>query len=139
MWQYEQGTGKLTKDGVQVDMGYSGHGEGVNNPAMEAVANVGPIPQGLWLIEGPPTLSPTHGPYVLRLTPYKDTQTFGRGSFLIHGDEVENPGLELASHGCIVLARATRSRIWQSGDNNLLVVSGLVISDPPNSQGEQTA
>lgn len=122
MWTYQQSTGKLSKDGISVDSGYSGHGEGLNNPAMEATHDVGPIPVGEWLIDGPPQDHTEHGPYVLRLEPKKGTVTFGRNEFLIHGDEVGAPGQHLASKGCIVLAHATRSRIWQSGDNNLTVI-----------------
>lgn len=121
-WQYEQSTGKLSKDGVLVDAGYSGFGSGLNNPDAQQVPDMGPIPAGSWAIEGPPFDSPSHGPYVLRLTPAEDTETFGRSGFLIHGDEVAHAGEHLASHGCIILARATRSRIWQSGDSSLEVV-----------------
>jgi len=124
-WYYTQATGWLDKDGILVSKGcYSGIGEGLNNPAQEMVQNVGPIPAGLWKIEGPP-FSGDHGPYCLRLTPQKGTVTFGRDEFLIHGDEVEHPGEHLASHGCIVADRVTRTRIWQSGDTDLQVVSGI--------------
>lgn len=121
MWVFSQTTGQIFKATILVDTGYSGHGEGLNNPDMENVADVGPIPCGDWLIEGPPKDSPTHGPYTLRLEPAPNTITYGRSGFLIHGDEKENPGQHLASHGCIILPRATRSRIWQSGDTLLNV------------------
>jgi hypothetical protein len=51
--------------------------------------------------------------------------TFGRGEFLIHGDEVEHPGEHMASHGCIVADRVTRTRIWQSGDTVLAVIAEI--------------
>lgn len=120
-WHYNSRTGWLDKDGIFVSKNcYSGFGEGLNNPAMEAVENVGPIPQGLWTISGPP-FSGAHGPYCLHLAPQAGTQTFGRSGFLIHGDEVEHPGEHLASHGCIIADRVTRERIYQSGDTTLQV------------------
>ena len=47
---YVQKTGKMTLDGKDLGTGYSGHGEGVNNPAKEDVKNVGPIPAGNWTV-----------------------------------------------------------------------------------------
>src|SRR5438270_6415099 len=113
-WQYSQSSGQARKDGILVDTGYSGHGSGLNNPDAEMLADIGPIPKGMWSIIGPPQNTETHGPYVMKLYPQKGTITFGRDGFLIHGDSVEFPGLKTASHGCIIMPRATRSRIWQS-------------------------
>lgn len=111
----------LDKDGVLVARNvYSGFGEGKNNPAMESVHDVGPIPEGLWKISGPPQDTETHGPYVLALYPQKGTETYGRSGFLIHGDSIAAPGT--ASHGCIICDRRTRSAIWQSADYDLTVV-----------------
>jgi hypothetical protein len=47
---YVQKTGKLTLDGKEVSTGYSGKGDGKNNPAKEKEKNIGPIPAGLWKI-----------------------------------------------------------------------------------------
>lgn len=127
-WHYQQINGWLDKDGILVDKtGYSGFGEGKNNPALEAVHDVGPIPAGEWTISGPPFDDPEHGPYVLRLYPKVGSQTFGRSGFLIHGDSIEHPGQ--ASKGCIILPRLTRTRIYQSGDTQLYVISGFVAPD----------
>lgn len=41
--------------------------------------------------------------------------------FRIHGDSIRAPGT--ASHGCIILPRAIRDRIWASGDRALQVVT----------------
>ena len=49
-WTYAQRTGDLQQDGKQVSAGYSGANEGKNNPAMEDVPDVGPIPRGDWTI-----------------------------------------------------------------------------------------
>ena len=45
--KYNQLTGELTTNsGVVIGKGYAGHGEGKNNPAMESVKMVGPLPKG---------------------------------------------------------------------------------------------
>jgi len=119
-WTYAQKTGELQQDGKHVVNGYSGFAEGKNNPAMQGVSNVGPIPQGEWTIAGPPANTPDHGPYVLRLEPSAETNAFGRSGFLMHGDSKEHPGC--ASHGCIIVPRDVRERVWTSGDRELEVI-----------------
>lgn len=120
MWTYDQGSGQLSRDGEPIAKGYAGHGEGKNNPAMEQVANTGPIPRGNHTI-GPPRNTKDHGPHVLPLTPHQDNRMFGRSGFLIHGDSKKAPGT--ASHGCIILGPLVRKQISQSGDTELQVVS----------------
>ena len=104
-------------------MGYSGSGEGKNNPDMQSVRNVGPIPQGDWTIAGPPANTADHGPYVLRLTPQDETETFGRSGFLMHGDSKNAPGT--ASHVCVIMPRTVREQVWDSGDRDLQVVAEI--------------
>ena len=120
-WTYEQKTGALRHDGVFIDRGYAGSGKGVNNPAMQDVPNVGPLPCGVYRI-GDPYYSSNVGPYALKLAPDAANVMFGRSEFRIHGDSIEKPGT--ASHGCIVLPRKTREEIVKSGDRELHVVSG---------------
>jgi hypothetical protein len=119
-WSYAQKTGELNQDGKHVAKGYSGFNNGKNDPSMQELSNVGPIPQGQWTIAGPPANTADHGPYVLRLEPSPETNTFGRSGFLMHGDSKEHPGC--ASHGCIILPRAARERVWTSGDRELDVI-----------------
>lgn len=119
MWRYDQKSGSISLDGFQHGIGYSGHGEGKNNPLMEAVHEMGPIPRGTYEI-GPPHNTVTHGPYVMSLTPNRETNTLGRSGFLIHGDSIEKPGT--ASRGCIILSRVIRQEIWESGDHEVEVV-----------------
>jgi hypothetical protein len=119
-WTYAQQSGELEQDGRPVATGYSGANEGKNNPELENVRNVGPIPCGRWTITGPPLDTHDHGPCVLRLEPAAETQTHARAGFLIHGDSKANPGT--ASHGCIILPRSIREQVWESGDRELLVV-----------------
>jgi len=120
-WTYAQKTGELQQDGKHVANGYSGAGNGKNNPAMQQVPNVGPIPQGDWTITGPPVNTHDHGPYVLTLKPAPATETFGRNGFLVHGDSIESPGC--ASHGCVIMPRPVREQVWNSGDHDLKVVA----------------
>jgi hypothetical protein len=122
-WTYSQKTGELQQDGKHVATGYSGAGSGKNNPEMENVHNVGPIPQGDWTIVGPPINTAEHGPYVLALKPCADTPTFGRDGFLLHGDSKESPGC--ASHGCIIMPRPAREQVWKSGESDLEVVAEI--------------
>jgi hypothetical protein len=117
-WTYSQSTGELTQDGRHVATGYSGAGDGRNNPGQQATRNVGPIPQGRYTI-GAPHNSRHVGPEAMSLTPLPGTQTFGRSDFLIHGDSRTHPGA--ASAGCIVLPLDIRRRIAGSGDTNLEV------------------
>jgi type VI secretion system (T6SS) effector TldE1-like protein len=126
-WTYSQKTGELQQDGKHVATGYSGANSGKNNPEMETVLNVGPIPQGDWTIVGPPVNTAEHGPYVLALKPSVDTQTFGRNGFLLHGDSKESPGC--ASHGCLIMPRQVREQVWKSGDRDLEVVTEIPSQD----------
>lgn len=120
-WEYVSDTGELFFGGHLFATGYSGYGEGKNNPAKQDTRRVGPIPAGEWEIVGPPYDSPKVGPFVLRLEPVDGTQTFGRSAFLIHGDSLSYPGT--ASRGCIILSRPVRRVIWESGVRRLKVVT----------------
>jgi hypothetical protein len=119
MWTWDQSAGLLSRAG-QSWRGYSGAGRGKNNPALQSVAGLGPIPRGRWTIAGRHD-SPTTGPCTLVLTPEAGTATLGRSEFRIHGDSIVHPGS--ASHGCIILPRAVRDAIWASGDRALLVIA----------------
>jgi len=121
VWTYQQSTGKLTDPtGAWIGTGYSGHGEGLNNPAMEADPGVGPIPAGIWDI-GPALDPPDHlGPIAMPLTPLPGFDPHGRSAFFIHGDNAA--GDESASHGCIVIQRADREQVDASDDCRLLVI-----------------
>jgi hypothetical protein len=122
MWTYHQASGCLEDaDGAIAGTGYSGHGPGVNNPALQNDPDVGPIPQGFWTIS-PSFSSPTKGPVVMDLMPNAATETFGRSGFMMHGDSVEHPGAEEASLGCIIMARSIRQAVAASADKELQVV-----------------
>ncbi|HZK99414.1 MAG TPA: tlde1 domain-containing protein [Caulobacteraceae bacterium] len=122
-WSYSQATGKLRDpSGEWVGTGYSGHGAGLNNPAMEADPDVGPIPAGIWII-GPPRNPPDHlGPLAMPLEPIPGFDPHGRSGFFMHGDFVGDTG-EAASKGCIVIQRADRQLVAASADRRLLVTA----------------
>lgn len=88
---------------------YSGsrEGNGLNNPAMEKVKGVGPIPKGTYEI-GAAYKGPTANSF--RLTPTEGTNTFGRSGFLIHGDKIGGPAFS-ASQGCVIIPKNIRAVI----------------------------
>ena len=118
-WTYCQTDGAFTDpDEARAGEGYSGHGPGLNNPAMEADAGVGPIPAGPWRMR----LAVDHprlGPCAIPLTP-DGFDPHGRSEFFIHGDNAQlNHG---ASHGCIVTGHAVRVALAGSLDRTLHVI-----------------
>jgi len=121
MWTHKQSTGELFAPltGEVVDIGYSGFEEGKNNPAMQHVRMVGPIPEGFYTIEEPRDTA-EHGPYAMPLMPDETNEMFGRSGFLIHGDSVLHLGA--ASEGCPIHSHAARIRVWASGDHRLRVI-----------------
>ncbi|MFZ5503511.1 MAG: tlde1 domain-containing protein [Pseudomonadota bacterium] len=123
-----QSTGQVTRvdangNSTVLGTGYSGHGEGVNNPDMQNVEGVGPIPQGRYEI-GPQqdniTGEGTRLPGSMRLTPLEGTDTFGRDGFIIHGDNAR--GDQSASKGCPILNRNIRDQIANSDETVFRVV-----------------
>jgi len=119
MWTYSQSTGKLAHDGALVGIGYSGRGQGLNNPDAEALEGVGPIPRGEWTIGAFFDDPGGKGPIVAHLTPVDGTNALGRSGFMIHGDN--GAANHSASHGCVILARPYRIAIRDSKDNRLIV------------------
>lgn len=120
MWIWDQSSGVLTRNGKHVANGYSGRDWGKNNPDAQEARSIGPIPRGDWRITKVVQRHAKLGPYVIHLEPEPGTDTRGRSAFRIHGDSIRNPGT--ASHGCIIVGRAVRELIWNSGDHLLRVV-----------------
>lgn len=130
MFEYSQSMGTMTRisgsamdEIAAFDGGYSGHGDGLNNPAAQDQHNTGPIPQGKYTIS-PPRADEKVGPMTLRLTPAPDNEMFGRGDFLIHGDNAH--ANHTASHGCIIFPPAVRAAISAAvlqGDDQLKVIA----------------
>lgn len=126
MWTYSQSSGRLTQDGVLVANGYAGgnlgqNPEGRNNPNLQFVHNIGPLPQGSYTI-GPPREGTHLGPYALPLTPNPANQMHTRSGFYIHGDRAPTFPPYSASEGCIVVSYPVRVQIWKSGDHKLDVI-----------------
>jgi len=123
MWTYRQSDGLLTDpSGKELINGYAGHGVGLNNPEMQDVIGIGPLPVGFYMIS-PPENDPKLGPYAMRLTPERRNVMFGRAGFFIHGDRKDaltNP--HMASDGCIILPLSYRQLIYSSKDTFLQVV-----------------
>jgi non-ribosomal peptide synthetase component E (peptide arylation enzyme) len=85
---------------------------------MQAVHNVGPIPQGEYDF-GTPHDSNEMGPYVTALIP-NDHNAFGRSGFYLHGDNSYHD----ASHGCIVISpRSSREEIVRDGGPIVVVAT----------------
>lgn len=122
-WQYEQASGRfLDPTGTLLAKGYSGQPPHVNDATAQSLHDLGPIPQGMWQAVELIPESTTHGPFVIRLEPYSETETFGRSGFMIHGDSKSQPGY--ASMGCIILSKDIRELFWSSQDHDLQVVQG---------------
>lgn len=119
-WSYSQSSGALSHDDVFVGTGYSGKGEGLDNPDLQNVPDVRPIPEGTYTI-GPAFTHPGKGPVVMALEPDPSNQMFGRSGFLIHGDNFKMN--HTASDGCIILSRPIREQIDGSDDRVLIVTS----------------
>ena len=116
-WKYDQSSGELSYNGMVIGTGYAGKGIGKNNPKMEHVVDVGPIPKGEYQI-GPAHRSSTGlGPVVLDLDPVGHN-ALGRTLFRIHGDNATST----ASEGCIIMSRPVRQRVADSQDRILEVV-----------------
>jgi len=125
-WTFEITTGNwYDPSGHYVSTGYAGNGLGKNNPAAEGEANVGPIPEGRYLM-GPWFDDPGgKGPLVCHLYPMPGTDTHGRSGFMIHGDSVKHPGT--ASHGCAIADHDTRLLMSHGSDLELDVIVGSLV------------
>lgn len=102
---------------VHVATGYSGNGDGLNNPALEHERAVGPLPQAVWRI-GAPTKHQRLGPNAFPLT-LAFGSAYGRSGFFIHGDN--RKGDRSASSGCIVLGPKDRQKIADLRPSLLIV------------------
>jgi len=122
MWRYEQATGRLFHDAAPVAKGYAGgncgkNPEGRNNPEMQGVRCIGPLPKGRYTFGK--VVEKSHlGPFAIPLIPAKENNMCGRSGFFMHGDT--NPSGN-ASEGCIIMPRAIRKTCYSSTDHDLEV------------------
>ncbi|MDA8387960.1 MAG: DUF2778 domain-containing protein [Nitrospiraceae bacterium] len=112
----------IGKTKFYIGRGYSGRGEGLNNPDMQDKIGEGPIPRGTWDI-GEPGNHRTHDGkelvYSMRLTPLS-VEVTDRSGFFIHGDNRHMN--HTASDGCIVLDLHIREQIGHSKVKRLRVL-----------------
>jgi hypothetical protein len=124
-WTFENGTGRLLDpDGTFVEQGYAGgakgtHKEGINNPALQFVRDIGPLPVGVYTM-GDPVEHSQLGILAIPLTPDPSNDMRGRGGFYCHGDKIGSPGC--ASDGCIIVGHSTRVMLSESSDRRIQVV-----------------
>lgn len=110
----------LDAAGKLIGTGVAGHGPGLNNPAMQNIRGVGPLPVGRYTI-GDAYDDPHLGPVVMRLTPDPANQMFTRAGFFIHGFSATH--YALSSDGCICLQRPSRESIADDDEVLLDVVA----------------
>lgn len=104
---FSQQRGILTdEEGIFLGLGWAGHGEGKNNPAMQDRRSLGPLPQGLYTV-GEWHDDDTLGPLCARLTQVEG-ETYKRDGFYIHGPSRDPERWGQESKGCIVIPRLTR-------------------------------
>jgi len=90
-------------------MAKAGYMVASNNPYFQATKNLGPIPNGTWLIYA----IKNDRIYTLRLKPDKDVAILYRDGFLIHGTgKDETP--EQSSIGCIILEKKYRKKLYDA-------------------------
>lgn len=95
-------------EGKWLCTGYSGFGQGRNNPTLQNVPDVGPLPRGVYTI-GSAENGTQLGPDALPLMPDAANEMFGRSGFFVHGDSLSHPGC--ASHGCIIAMPWVRAQM----------------------------
>lgn len=117
---YKQATGEFRQYAQPnaLGYGYAGHGEGKNNPAMEGVHNIGPLPRGEYRIG--PAQKHKHLGLAMYLTPKDLHKMLNRGGFFIHLENPAHPGE--SSEGCPVVSFVLFKLIADSGDHDLKVV-----------------
>jgi len=134
-WEYSQSSGNLTYidnntgERTFIGQGYSGIGQGYNNPNMQNVKNVGPIPRGTYYYGDPLDKNNRmyKGSLTLPLTPNDETRKsileMGRDpdSFLIHDDNPNKPP-RTSSTGCIILRHRIRQQMADCNDKEIRVV-----------------
>lgn len=128
MWKFIQSTGEMIAPDGEVFNGYAGNGPGLNNPAMQNVPKVGPLPVGQYTIG---ELESSHGHLgtnVAALIQSEANDMFGRSAFYIHGRK--GPDDMDASEGCIVMDHDDRMKVLTSADRQLVVVA-YDGTDPP--------
>jgi hypothetical protein len=112
----------LSPSGLTIAKGvFSGHGIGLNNPDMEKVVGVGPIPRGIHVIGALEAQHGKLGPNVMSLTPAPGTNDWGRSGFFMHGDYSGDVQRD-ASDGCIIAALNIRLLVNGFPDRRINII-----------------
>lgn len=121
---YSQSTGIITKDDgtvlVPAGHAWAGHGEGKNNPAMEQVHCIGPLPRGTYTL-GAWGKHDELGPDSCHLT-QTEGESYGRDGFYIHGPSQDPIKHGQESKGCIVVEHDYRIGIIALNPNIIIVL-----------------
>lgn len=121
-WIYNQSTGELFRpEGSLAGKGYAGKGEGRNNPALDHVRNVGPLPRGTYTIGQGIPKHPLLGRLAIPLTPSPKNKMHGRSHFYMHGDNKAHD----ASLGCPIQGPKVREEVNSSPDKMLIVIAAI--------------
>ena len=132
MWIFKQSTGQLYDNTLKlIGTGWSGHGLGFNNPAMQNVKDEGPIPFGLYK-KGKSFNDAKMGVLVIPLIPDEFNVMFDRSGFFMHGHtptftpdgyfiDANNNKLPI-SDGCSIQERIARQAFDDSQDVYLGVI-----------------
>ena len=132
MWILKQSTGQLYDNTLKlIGTGWAGHGAGFNNPTMQNVEGVGPLPCGLYK-KGTAINDPKMGPLTIPLIPDENNVMFGRSGFFMHGHTptytsdgyyIDPSGnKEPISDGCSIQEHLVRQAFNDSKDVYLAVI-----------------
>jgi len=102
---------------LQRDIGYSGHGEGLNNRFLQYQPDVGPLPQGEWSVGAGYRSSLGNPTFVLEHQSSMVNQM--RTLIRIHGDNRQ--ANFTASTGCLILSQSARVTLQRYGPGSLTV------------------
>lgn len=112
--------GKIFCTGVYAGGNEGKNPEGINNPLMCAVRDIGPLPPGIYRF-GQPVEHSELGPFAIPLLPDPQNNMMDRGGFFNHGDTIGHP--RCASKGCIICALEFRKKMWESEVHEIHVVA----------------
>jgi hypothetical protein len=113
--------------------GYSGQGQGKNNPTMQCVTNTGPAPATTYrLAYCKDTMHATNvtRPCSFYLEPLKEEEMCGRSEIFIHGcqccteSDRTQPPVDGCSAGCIIISEENRWKL-RVGDTLIVKHTGL--------------
>jgi hypothetical protein len=128
---YHQSSGLMNApDGAFVALGWAGndsnphanptHIAGKNNPNVESVRCIGPLPKGLYRVGHWEDMHAGLGPIVAHLEQIEG-ETFGRSGFYFHGPAQNVMAYGQESEGCIVVPRAGRLKVREQAPEGSVI------------------